>query len=65
MKKLILILMLSAVSVTASAAWWNGFMWISNVCVAPNGEYWIYPIQWARPVGEMCKLPSGQFGVVE
>lgn len=66
MKKLLLALMLCFVSLGAIAApWWNGFMWVSSTCVAPSGNYWVYPASWARPVGEMCRLPDGEFGVVE
>ena len=66
MKKVVLILMLSLFSLTAFAApWWNGFIWVSSTCVAPSGNFWVYPPAWARPVGEPCRLPSGEYGVVE
>ena len=56
--------MLLAFSSYASAAWLFNGIWYSNVCVSPVGS-WIYPVEWAQPVGTFCRLPNGTPGVVQ
>jgi hypothetical protein len=42
-----------------SGVWWN------NLCRAPSGAWWLYPIQDAQPVGSACTIPAtGEAGVV-
>ena len=50
----------------AQPAWQdiNGVWW-SNVCRAPSGAWWVYPMREARPVGAPCRIYStGEPGVV-
>lgn len=63
MRKIIAIMLL-AFSSYASAAWLFNGIWYSNVCVSPVGT-WIYPVEWAQPVGTFCRLPNGTPGVVQ
>jgi hypothetical protein len=51
---------------TANAAWLlpNG-VWVSNVCRAPSGMVWVYPVAYAQPVGSSCQIYStGEYGTV-
>ncbi len=56
----------SAITSVANAAWINAYgIWVSNVCWAPSGAYWIYPVAYAQPVGSMCRIAStGEYGTV-
>ena len=39
--------------------WWN------NLCRAPSGAWWLYPVANAQPVGTACRtLNTGEVGVV-
>jgi hypothetical protein len=50
---------------TASAAWYQYGVLVSNVCRAPSGAVWFYPIQSAQPVGSSCSIYStGEYGIV-
>lgn len=39
----------------------NG-VWYSNVCRAPSGNWWAFPMSSAEPVGFQCFLPNGEYG---
>ncbi len=42
-----------------NGVWWN------NMCRAPSGAWWLYPIQNAQPIGTACTIPTtGEAGVV-
>jgi hypothetical protein len=42
----------------------NGVLY-SNVCTAPSGDVWVYPMYAAQPVGSDCRIFStGEFGTV-
>ena len=42
-----------------NGVWWN------NMCRAPSGAWWLYPIRDAQPVGSACAIPTtGEAGVV-
>jgi hypothetical protein len=42
-----------------NGVWWN------NMCRAPSGAWWLYPIANAQPIGTACTIPStGEAGVV-
>jgi hypothetical protein len=44
---------------TPNGVWWN------NICRAPSGAWWIYPVQAAQPVGTACRIyNTGELGVV-
>jgi hypothetical protein len=70
LKKTILIatavLAASAITSVANAAWIDAYgNWVSNVCWAPSGAYWVYPVAYAQPVGSICRIAStGEYGVV-
>ena len=50
---------------TASAAWMQYGVLVSNVCRAPSGHFWVYPVQLAQPLGTACTIYStGELGVV-
>jgi hypothetical protein len=37
----------------------------SNVCIAPSGAVWVYPMYVAQPVGSYCTIPTtGELGRV-
>jgi hypothetical protein len=42
-----------------NGVWWN------NMCRAPSGAWWLYPVGNAQPVGTACTIPStGEIGTV-
>ena len=42
-----------------NGVWWN------NMCRAPSGAWWLYPVAAAQPVGSACTIYStGEPGVV-
>jgi len=70
-----LLCLILAVLVTASVltsiadaqpAWQDVYgVWWNNMCRAPSGAWWLYPIANAQPVGTACTIPStGEAGVV-
>jgi hypothetical protein len=72
MKTLITALALTAIAVlaagypsTASAQWLVNGIWVSNMCRAYSGNWFVYPPQNAQPVGTSCLIPpTGEYGVV-
>jgi hypothetical protein len=72
MKTLISVLTVTAIAIltggypsTARAAWNVNGIWVSNMCRAPSGSWWLYPPQAAQPVGSFCTIYStGEGGVV-
>jgi hypothetical protein len=56
----------SAITSVANAAWIDVYgNWVSNVCWATSGAYWVYPVAYAQPVGSMCRIAStGEYGRV-
>jgi hypothetical protein len=55
----------AGVPTAADAAWLVGGVWVSNVCRAPSGSFWIYPAYAAAPVGSYCTIYStGEVGTV-
>jgi hypothetical protein len=50
----------------AEPAWQDAnFIWWNNMCRAPSGAWWLYPIVDAQPVGTACSIPgTGEVGVV-
>lgn len=64
--RLTALLLCAGAAFSANAAWQRpDGVWISNVCRAPSGAFWVYPMYDAQPVGFACRIPTtGEFGVV-
>jgi hypothetical protein len=62
------LLAISAVSAphaSAEPAWLVDGVWWNNMCRAGSGAWWLYPVQYAQPVGTSCTIAStGEVGVV-
>ena len=49
----------------AEAAWYVNGILVSNVCRAPSGAFWVYPAEFAQPVGTSCRIyATGELGIV-
>ena len=58
-------LTMTAMASAADAAWLYNGVWVSNICRAPSGAYWVYPPAAAQPVGTGCQIYStGEYGTV-
>jgi hypothetical protein len=70
MKNLISLVTITAITILttgypASAGWYVGGVFVSNMCRAPSGAWWLYPPIDAQPVGTFCTiLGTGEGGVV-
>lgn len=50
---------------SAQPAWPFLGVLVSNMCRAPSGAWWLFPPQYAQPVGSGCTIPTtGEAGVV-
>lgn len=59
-----LLLLGGTASLHAQPEWLVGDVWVNNMCRTPSGNWWLYPIANAQPVGTACSVPHyGPWGV--